>query len=73
MTADLRAMRGLGYPPIKYNQNANNAINSAFKRGLHKNLSTTDCVDRIERFVHLQQEQTRFALIGMDELRVLPT
>lgn len=30
MTAEIRAMSGLGYPPVSYTQNANEALNSAF-------------------------------------------
>lgn len=37
MTAEIRSMSGLGYPPINYTQNANEALKSAFKYSLEKN------------------------------------
>ena len=35
MTAEIRMMAGLGYPPIIYTNNPNEALNSAFKGGLN--------------------------------------
>ena len=39
MTAEIWSMVGPGYPPTAYNQNANEAINSAFKRGMGRKMS----------------------------------
>ena len=52
MTADLRAMCGLGYPPSMYNQNANECANSVVKRDLKlEKLSVQDCVEHIQNIM----------------------
>ena len=70
MTADIRSMAGLGYPPISYNQNANEAPNSAFKRGMGHKLSLPQAVKRIQAFLKNQHDQITLALMNSGEYRV---
>ena len=71
MSAEVRAMAGLGYPPVAYNQNANESINSAFKRNIDQKLSISECVQRIERFIKQQMDQVALALLHSGEFKLL--
>ena len=70
-TADIRCTAGLGYPPISYNQNANEAINSAFKRGMTRKLSLPQTVKSLQLFLKQQHDQITLSLINCGEYRVL--
>lgn len=65
-------MSGLGYPPINYTQNANEALNSAFKYSLEKKLTLSECVSRVQLFVKRQQGQVLLAVISCSDYNVLP-
>ncbi|XP_062611131.1 uncharacterized protein LOC134272979 isoform X2 [Saccostrea cucullata] len=71
MTADLRAMCGLGYPPSMYNQNANECANSVVKRNLKlEKLSVPDCVTHLQNIIQCQHDETRLALLGRGEYAI---
>ena len=71
MTADLRAMCGLGYPPSMYNQNANECANSVVKRDLKlEKLSVQDCVGHIQNIIQRQHDEARLAVLGRGEYTV---
>jgi hypothetical protein len=56
MTADVRSMAGLGYPPTPYTQNANECIYSLIKRECGK-MPMTEFCQKLETVVKRQQEQ----------------
>lgn len=71
MTADLRAMCGLGYPPSMYNQNANECANSVVKRDLKlEKLSVQDCVMHLQNIIQRQHDEARLAVLGRGEYTV---
>ena len=72
MTADVRAMTGLGFPPQLYNQNANECMNSVIKRELKwKRLNPMEVVTHIEHIVRRQFDEAKLAMIGRGEYSVI--
>ena len=68
MTAELRAMVGLGFPPKPYTQNANECINSIVKRGREtRSLSLKSIVQWLRSMVKDQEEQVKLSFIGSGE------
>ena len=71
MTANVREMAGLGYPPKVYNQNANECANSVIKRDLNfKKLNIKEAVVHLQQIINRQFEQCRLSMIGRGEWRV---
>lgn len=71
MTADLRTMCGLGYPPSMYNQNANECANSVIKRDIKlEKLSVQDCVTHLQNIVQRQYDEARLAVLGRGEYSI---
>ena len=54
-----------------YTQNANEALNSAFKKGYDKKLTLAECVERLQDFITRQQEQVKLSVISCGEYTVL--
>jgi hypothetical protein len=67
MTADIRSMSGLGFPPKPYTQNANESINSLIKRECGTKLSMPEFVRRLENVIKRQQVQVALAFIGQGD------
>ena len=77
MTADIRAMSGLGWPPAVYDQNPNECMNSVLKREKEasgkKELSIPEFARLLERVIKRQRSEEDLALIGVgDELHLDP-
>ena len=73
MSADLRSMAGLGFPPSPYTQNANECINSVIKRGKEtKKLSLKSVIQLLRSVVRDQENQVVLSLIGNGEWKLLP-
>ena len=77
MTADIRAMSGLGWPPAVYDQNPNECMNSILKREKEatgkKDLSIPEFARLLERVVKRQRNDEELALIGIgDKLHLDP-
>ena len=65
MTAELRAMDGLGFPPKPYTQNANECINSVVKRGKEtRSLTLKSIVHLLRSVVKDQEQQVKLSFIG---------
>lgn len=65
MIADLRTLCVLGYPPLMYNQNANECANSVIKRDIKlEKLSVQDCVTHLQNNVQRQYDEARLAMLG---------
>ena len=74
MTANVRSMAGLGFPPSVYDQNGNECVNSVLQREKSttgkKQLSLPRCVRMIGTTVKRQQTEEELALLGIGELRL---
>ena len=74
MTADLRSMAGLGWPPSVYDQNGNECMNSVLQREKQhtgkKNLSIPEFVRLLQRVVKRQRTEEDLAFLGLGELRL---
>ena len=77
MTADIRAMSGLGWPPAVYDQNPNECMNSVLKREKEaygkKDLTIPEFARLLERIIKRQRNEEELALIGVgDHLHLDP-
>ena len=76
MTADVRSMAGLGFPPEVYDQNGNECMNSVLRREKErtgqKKLSLPQCVRLIRTTVNRQRTEEELAIIGIGELALDP-
>lgn len=74
MTADLRSMAGLGWPPSVYDQNGNECMNSVLQREKQhtgkKKLSIPEFVRLLQTVVKRQRTEEDLAFIGLGELRL---
>ena len=71
MTAELRAMVGLDFPPKPYTQNANECINSVVKRGKEtSSLTLKSIVQLLRSVVKDQEQQVKFSFIGSGEWKL---
>lgn len=71
MTADLRTMCGLGYPPSMNNQNANECGNSVIKRDIKlEKLSVQDCLTHLQNILQRQYNQAKLVVLGRGEYSV---
>lgn len=73
MTADLRSVAGLGWPPSVYDQNGNECMNSVLQREKQhtgkKKLSIPEFVRLLQTVVKRQRTEEDLAFIGLGELR----
>ena len=76
MTADIRSMSGLGFPPSVYDQNGNECMNSVLQREKaatgKKRLTLPRCVRLIHQTVKRQRTEEELALLGIGELKLDP-
>ena len=75
MTADIRSMAGLGWPPAGvYDQNGNDCMNSVLQREKQltgkRKLSIPEFVRLLQTTVKRQKTEEDLALIGIGELRM---
>ena len=70
MTAEVRSLSGLGYPPDLYSQNANECMNAVIKRGQSKKMDVADCIEHLRKEVNNQQSMKKLAMISRGELSV---
>jgi len=71
MTAEVRSLSGLGYPPQVYSQNANECMNSVIKRAAqNKKMDIMDCITNLRQEVTNQQNMKKLAMISRGELTV---
>ena len=71
MTADIREMAGLGFPPRMYNQNANECANSVIKRDLDvRKISIKEATLHLQQLIQRQYEEVKLAMIGRGEWEV---
>ena len=74
MTADLRSMAGLGWPPGVYDQNGNECMNSVLQREKQltrkRKLSIPEFSRLLETVVKRQRTEEDLAFIGLGELRM---
>lgn len=72
MTAEVRSMAGLGFPPGVYDQNGNECMNSVLQKEKDKTgkkrLSLPQCVRLIRTTVNRQRTEEQLALIGIGDL-----
>ena len=71
MTAKIRSLVGLGYPPKPYTQNANEYVNGVLKRGERKCKSITDVINILQDSVTKQDTQMQLSLMGKGEWQLL--
>ena len=68
MTAELRAMVGLSFPPKAYSQNANEFINSVVETDREtRSLSLKSIVQLLRSVVKDQERQVKLLFIGCGE------
>jgi hypothetical protein len=78
MSAELRSMCGLGYPPKPYVQNANECINAVVKNDIlsdtkrRKKLSADELCKSLQRTVTMQENEVLKALYGQGQYRLKP-
>ena len=70
LTAEVRSLSGLGYPPNVYTQNANECMNAVVKRAHGKKIDIAECVENLRREVNHQQNMKKLAMISRGELSV---
>ena len=76
MTAEVRSMAGLGFPPGVYDQNGNECMNSVLQREKDntgkKRLSLPQCARLLRTTVNRQRTEEQLALIGIGDLKLDP-
>lgn len=76
MTAEVRSMAGLGFPPGVYDQNGNECMNSVLQREKdntgRKRLSLPQCAKLLRTTVNRQRTEEQLALIGIGDLKLDP-
>lgn len=76
MTAEVRSMAGLGFPPGVYDQNGNECMNSVLQKEKDntgkKRLSLPQCARLIRTTVNRQRTEEQLALIGIGDLELDP-
>jgi hypothetical protein len=71
LTAEVRSLSGLGYPPDVYSQNANECMNSVIKRvAQNKKMDVIDCIENLRKVVAHQQNMKKLTMISRGELLV---
>ena len=70
MTAEVRSLSGLGYPPDIYTQNANECMNAVIKRAQNKKMDVVDCIENLRNEVNHQQSMKKLAMVSRGELSV---
>jgi len=74
MTADIRSMSGLGFPPGVYDQNGNECMNSVSQREKavtgKKRLSLPGCIRLLKKTVQQQRTEEELALLGIGDLKL---
>ena len=70
LTAEVRSLSGLGYPPDLYTQNANECMNAVVKRAQGKKVDIAECVENLRREVNNQQNMKKLAMLSRGELCV---
>lgn len=76
MTAEVRSMAGLGFPPNAYDQKTKECMNSVLQREKDntgtKRLSLPQCARLIQTTVARQRTEEQLALIGIGDLELDP-
>ena len=68
MSAELRSIVGLGFPPKSYTQNGNECINSIIKQGRDtKKRNLKEMVQLLRSLTRDQEEQVKLSLMGRGE------
>ena len=77
MTAGVRSMCGLGFPPDVYTQNASEAMNKIVREedkddgsSLRKRKTVCDIVERLRKLVERQEQEQFLAVLGKGEYKV---
>ena len=70
LTAEVRSLSGLGYPPDVYTQNANECMNAVIKRAQNKKMDVVDCIENLRKEVNHQQSMKKLAMVSRGELSV---
>ena len=72
MTAEIRSMAGLGFPPGVYDQNGNECMNSVLRRGKEatgkKKLTLPQCVKLLKTAVERQRREEKLSIFGNGQL-----
>lgn len=78
MTAGVRSMCGLGFPPEVYTQNASEAMNKLVKvedkddgSSRRKRKTVCDVVERLRKLVERQEQEQFLAVLGKGEYKVV--
>lgn len=78
MTAGVRSMCGLGFPPEVYTQNASEAMNKLVKEedkddgsSRRKRKTVCDVVERLRKLVERQEQEQFLAVLGKGEYKVV--
>ena len=71
LTAEVRSLSGLGYPPDVYTQNVNECMNAVIKRAQSKKMDVVDCIENLRKEVNHQQSTKKLAMVSHGELSVL--
>ena len=78
MTAGVRSMCGLGFPPEVYAQNASEAMNKLFKEedkddgnSRQKRKTVCDVVERLRKLVRRQEQEQFLAVLGKGEYKLV--
>lgn len=80
MTAELRTMVGLGFPPKPYTQNANESVNAAikndlkaeFRSGRRMRLKVEDFIQKMRGIINQQEDNMKKALVNRGPYRLKP-
>ena len=79
MTAEIRSVCGLGFPPKTYTQNGNECINAVIKadilsenKGVKKKLNPYEFVKIVEQSVKRQENEVKLAQIEKGEYQLKP-
>ena len=71
MTAKIRSLLGLGYPPKPYTQNANECVHGVLKRGHRKCKSITEVIKILQDYEKGQDTRIQLSLMGHGKQQIL--
>ena len=60
LTAEVRSLSGLGYPPDVYTQNVNECMNAVIKRAQSEKMDVVDCIENLRKEVKVPLQANFF-------------
>ena len=69
MTAEVRSLCGLGFPPKPYTQNATESAHSVVKAGLTEKKTVPEFIKHLENMVLMQRNMIKLAFLNQGDFR----